>query len=303
MDDLPDTQATTLQALAEGDATRIEDEYVAQLSSSDRDDYADQVQEQAGQVDMGDVPDALVAAFSSPYALGGPYVQVLADQGGNAQVDAAMASPPPAEADLIVIDRYLNGVQPVVVTEPPVPAGAERIDGGDFGAIGWIMTLSERIDPLDALHLVDAWAGDQSVTYHQDGRVCTAAAYQGLTPADTDTAATRIGAWAAAMPAGYGASVERTGDVAVLRSCALPAGVEEPVVGRAQLAVGFPALRTQIVWELLDEGGTDLTQAECFAGAFVDQLTVDDMASGSFSAPDRVDELSAAAWDACPDGA
>ena len=40
LDDLEDTQATTLQALAEGDAMRIEDEYVDTLSSSDRDAFA-----------------------------------------------------------------------------------------------------------------------------------------------------------------------------------------------------------------------------------------------------------------------
>ena len=39
LDDLDDGQAYTLQALAEGDATRIENAYVDSLSNSELDDY------------------------------------------------------------------------------------------------------------------------------------------------------------------------------------------------------------------------------------------------------------------------
>ena len=301
LDDLEDPQATTLQALAEGDATRIEDEYVETLSSSERREYARQVQEQAAAADYGDAPEALVAYFTSPYALGAPYVKVLAEQGGNPQVDKAMEVPPPAEADLVVVNRYLDGVQPVPVAVPAVPAGAEQVDDGPFGAITWIITLSERIDPRDALHLVDGWAGDSSVTYHQDGRTCTAAAYQGTTPADTDAAARAIGDWAGKMPASQGATVERTGDVAVLRACE-PAPGEDDVVGQAQLAIQYPALRTEITWEVLSSG-TALPKAQCFAAAVVDQISPSEMQSGGFHDQDRMQELSDNAWKACPDGA
>jgi hypothetical protein len=296
LDELDDTEAYTLQALAEGDAMRIEDEYVDTLSNSERDAYDSQSSDQAGESDLSGIPDVLVAAFSSPYVLGAPYVKVLDDQGGNSQIDAAMADPPPAEADLMVVRRYLDGVQPVAVDEPSVPAGAERLDGAPFGAVSWLMTLSERIDPRDALDLVDRWAGDQSVVYRQDGRTCTAAAYRGQTPADTDLAATRIGQWAQSSPA-LDASVERAGDVAVLRSCEAAAG-DEDIVGRAQTALQYPAIRTEITWELLD-AGSNLDDAICFADAVVDNLTVDDVESGAYSEADRIAQLSAVARTAC----
>jgi len=298
LDGLDDARKTTLQALAEGDAMRIEDEYVDTLSSSDRAAFDKQTAQQGAEVDLGGVPEALITAFSSPYALGAPYVKVLDEQGGNAEINKAMGDPPPAEADLIVLDRFFAGAQPVAVDEPSLPDGAERLDGGEFGAITWIMALSERIDPRDALNLVDRWAGDQSVTYRQDGRVCTAAAYEGLTAADTDNAATRIGAWAAAMPAGYGATVERTGDVAVLRSCE-PSSGDAGVVGRTQAALEYPALRTEIVSQALASGAT-LANAQCFAASVVDSLSVDDMQAGVINQPDRVAQLSAQARAACP---
>ena len=109
--------------------------------------------------------------------------------------------------------------------------------------------------------MIDRWAGDEGVTYRQDGRICTAAAYEGLTAADTDTAAARIGAWAAAMPAGYGATVERTGDVAVLRSCETGVGRRRRIVGRTQVALQYPALRTEIAYEVLSSGGPSPTRS------------------------------------------
>ena len=114
---------------------RIEDEYVDTLSSSDRDAFDRQSEQQAAEVDLGGVPEALITAFSSPYALGAPYVKVLDEQGGNAEINKALADPPPAETDLIVLDRFFAGTQPVEVDEPSVPDGAERLDGGAFGAI------------------------------------------------------------------------------------------------------------------------------------------------------------------------
>ena len=168
-----------------------------------------------------------------------------------------------------MLDRFFDGIQPVEVDEPSVPDGAERLDGGAFGAISWVMTLSERIDPRDALHLVDQWAGDQSVIYRQDGRICTAAAYEGLTPADTDTAAARIGAWAAAMPDGYGATVERTGDVAVLRSCEPASGDDEVVVAprwRCSTPPCAPRSRTRC-----SPPAPRWPNAQCFAASIVRQ--------------------------------
>jgi hypothetical protein len=218
LDELDDPQAYTLQAVAEGDATRIENEYIDTLSSRERDAYDRQSQQQGADADLSGVPDALIASFSSLYALGGPFAGLLDEEGGNTKVNAALADPPPSEADIVDPNRYLDGVQPVDVAEPSVPAGAERIDGGTFGAVSWLITLSEHIDPRDALDVVDTWAGDQSVTYRQDGRVCTAAAFKGLTSSDTAAAASRIGEWAAAM-GGHDASVSQTDGTAVLRSC------------------------------------------------------------------------------------
>ncbi len=296
LDDLDDGEAFSLQSLAEGDATRVENAYLDTLSNSELDAYDRQTAQQGEDVDLGDVPDVLVSSFGSLYAVGGPFVDILDQQGGNAKVNAALADPPDSEADLLDIGRYLDGVSVIEVAEPTVPAGAERLDGGQFGAVSWLLTLSERVDPREALKLSDAWGGDQSVTYRQGDRVCTAVAYQGLTPADTATAVTTIGQWAAAMP-GFDASVERVDDAAVLRSCEPADGAVSPV-GNGQVVVGYVALRLEAVAEVLSQGAP-IDKAICFGDALISQLTPEQIVSGAVNDPDEAEKLGQAAGLAC----
>jgi hypothetical protein len=301
MDELDSTLSYTLQSVVEGDATRVEDAYVDDLSSSEQSDYYDQAQEQAQQSDLSGVPDALVAGFSSAYSLGGPFAKVLDDQGGNAEVDQALADPPPAEIDLFDPVRWFDGVQPVAVPQPTVPAGAEQLDDPeDFGAVTWMMMLSERMDPRDALHTVETWAGDSSVVYRLDGRVCTAAAFRGRTPADTTTALDRLEVWAAGSP-GLDARVEMVGGDATFHACEPAAGTDgPPVAGRSQVAMQYPALRVEVIWELLDSGAS-FPQATCFADHVVDSLTYEQMDSGAVYDPDTVERLGSEASQLCLD--
>ena len=266
LDDLDDGQAYNLQALAEGDATRVENAYVDGLSDSELDDYDRQSAQQGADVDLDGVPDVLVASFGSMYALGEPFVDILDQQGGNAEVDAALADPPESEADLLDVARFLDDVAPLAVAEPALPAGAERLDGGPFGAVSWLLTLAEQVDPRAALEMADTWGGDQEVIYRDGSRICTAVAYRGLTSADTSAALTTISEWAAAMP-GFDASAERVGDDAVLRSCEPADGGVTPV-GNGQVVVGYAALRLQAISEVLRQGAP-LDKAICFGDALV----------------------------------
>ena len=72
------------RALAEGDATRIENRYVDSLDSADRKAYDDTTaaQSDAAGVDLSGVPDALVAYFGAPYVLGTDLVDLLEQTGG-----------------------------------------------------------------------------------------------------------------------------------------------------------------------------------------------------------------------------
>jgi hypothetical protein len=295
---MDDTEASTLHGLLEGDATRIENLYVDTLSERERDQYSDQSQDQAEAVDLSGVPGVLVSALQSAYVLGEPFVSVLDDEGGNAEVDVALADPPPADADLLEPTRYLDGVRPVVVAEPALPEGAERIDGGDFGALSWLMVLGERIDPRAALTVADNWAGDQYLAYRRDGRVCTAVAFRPESPAGTGAASDLMGAWAAAST-GLDATVETVGDDVVLRSCEPAAGsTAVPPVDRTDLTLGYAALRTSSMAEAVSVGAT-VEQAACFGDFIVQHLTPEQMEAGAAYDPATAEQLGADAVDAC----
>ena len=296
LDELDDTAAYVLQTLAEGDASRIETRFVDQLSSSERDDYVAQSNEQAGGVDLDGVPPVLLAAFASPYVVGEQFVSLLDELGGNEEVDAAFAARPAAEADLLLPTRYLDGDRPIEVEEPSVPDGAERLDGGDFGAVSWLLTLSERIDPREALDLTDLWGGDAAVVYREGERVCTAVAYQGRTPEGTRSGLASIEQWAAASPR-LGATGELVGDSAVLRSCE-PTGGEPLAAGRSQVALEYPATRLEAAVEALVEG-YDLFGALCFGDALVRLVPYEDMAAGVLYDPVESGPLVDAAIEEC----
>ncbi len=298
MDDMESPESSTFQAVVEGDATHVEDQYVESLSSAEQDAYYSQAADASGEVDLAGVPDSLVAFFAAPYALGGPFAAVLDANGGNTELDLALEIPPPADADLIDPTRYIQGVEPIDVEEPSVPDGAERIDGGDFGAVSWFFTLAERIDPRQALAVVDGWGGDNSVTYRQDDRICIAAAYQGTSPTATAEATTALDSWVAGSP-GLQATTETVGQAVVLRSCEPANG--EPVAapaGQSRVSLQYPALRLTLVAQVLDEGAP-LDQAVCFGNHIVDNLTPDEMASQDSMSSDEVTRRGTEASLAC----
>ena len=296
-DDLEGSPSFILQTLVEGDASRIEDLYVETLSSGEMSDYLEQSAEQAEAANFDGVPPVMMASLYAPYALGAPLTTILAERGGNAAVDEAMAVPPRSESALMSARLFFADAEPVDVAEPALPDGAERLDGGDFGAFSWFLLLSERVDPRQALAVADAWAGDDSVTYRVGDRVCLAASYRGATSADTDTAAGLLSTWADGM-AGHDAIVEREGDVVVVRSCESPTGTT--VAGRSEVAVQYPVLRLQATLEVLGAGAS-FEEADCFGDAVVDAIGYDELATGSAFDRRRMAQISGTAARACFD--
>ena len=273
IDTLDDVRSATLRAVAEGDATVVEQAYVAELSADDARAY-DQAQEDIGRGaadDLAGIPDVLQASFSSPYVIGPGFASVLAADGGNAAVDGALDDPPPADVDLVLPQRYLQGTQPLDVAPPAIGPGQELVDQSEFGALSLLLTLAQRVDPRRALEAVDGWAGDDSTTYRQDGRSCVAITVTGVDPAATDALAGAIGEWAAAGAPGD-ATVERSGADAVLRACDGPQTVVSTSDG-GSIAVAYVGLRLTVFGQVIDRLRLPVDQAACFADHVVDRVT------------------------------
>lgn len=277
LEDLDDQPAANLRTLAEGDATRVEDAYVATLDPAQRSEYEDRMNTMGSEAlsALAAVPDVLQASFALPYAVGPPFVAVLAEEGGNGAVDDALADPPSTDAEVLDPTLFFDGFEPVEV-DPPAPAeGQELLDEGPFGAMSLLLALSERLDPRDVLVALDGWAGDASATYLLDGRPCTEIVVAGADPAATSELAELFTAWADAGPDGA-ATASLDGDRATLRACE-PDGGTTPSGERVTLGLQYAALRLTLVQQALGEIPLDIDEAACFAGELTSQISVEEL--------------------------
>src|SRR3954451_8054945 len=85
-----DTGDTAFRSLVEGDAMRIENRYIDEMSDSDRAAYDKENEAEVKDANLSEVPPALTAFFDAPYTLGSRLVDLLDAEGGNHAVDDAM---------------------------------------------------------------------------------------------------------------------------------------------------------------------------------------------------------------------
>jgi hypothetical protein len=299
----PDTSgaAEAFDALVEGDAVRIELDYVESLSSDEQadywDDYGDAYDE--SQAALTDVPPGLQALFAAPYVLGQPVVDLLAADGGNDAVDDAFTDPPGSSEHLLDPRSYLEGDTPVEVDEPEIADGSERIgEPSPLGAATLFVMLSERIDPLVALTAADGWGGDMSVAYDDGDRTCVRVDLAGDTAPDRDEIAGALQAWADAGPVGA-ASVTTTGDLVAFASCSAESegDAAPPAAGSSFDALALPATRSQLMVMATTDLGLGHDDAFALGECFVRRVPLETLVDAN-AAPEPSAELSAVIDDA-----
>ena len=256
---------TAFRALAEADATRVEDSYVDALPSADAKAFEDTRSKQSKQADVPDVPEALVDDLAFPYVFGPAFVAALEDRGGNDAVNAAFHNPPQSEAQIVDPQSYLAGVTVTKVPAPALKSGQSRIDKPhDVGQVSLLEALGDRLPYDQAWGALKAWTGDQGLTYRENGKVCFAGdtALKDAAGADTYEAAAK--AWAATMPA---ASVVRLSPTVVdLHSCDPGPGYTHAVPQPS--AFKTLALRSELIAEL-QKAGLKYSLATCATDAVI----------------------------------
>lgn len=215
-------------ALIEGDATLVEQKFLASKPRAVQDAYRETL---AADDDARATADGraawplvydLWAAFEydlAPTALGA----VVAEH-GRAGVDDLFRSPPRSEEAIVDPVALAQDDRPRRVALPRFEVGERpRGPADDVGAFSLYLVLSARIPWRDALRAVDGWGGDRVRSYRQatEGgeRGCVKLAVVGDTEADTRELDRAFRRWARAMPDGA-ASVGREGDRVVVAACA-----------------------------------------------------------------------------------
>jgi len=153
-DDGPDTgEESVLDAIIEGDATRVETNYRSSLNAkqrraldSGRNDEVDQASSR-----MKKVPKVVVSMMTSPYTLGEGLVTTVAQNGGNKAVDKLFRDPPTHETALLDPFKVLDGdTGAEKVAVPKLADGEKKFDSGEFGVLTWYFMLAERLPLQEA---------------------------------------------------------------------------------------------------------------------------------------------------------
>ncbi len=277
LEDDPD-RASIFRAVVEGDARRIETDWRNSLDPAERKKLEKSVNDETKQFedDSADVPEVLKSLMAAPYAFGEAMVTVGAQRAGDGAVDSLFVVPPTTDEQLVDPYTFYEDHQGVLeVAEPKVPKGAEKFDDGPFGAIGWLMVLSERIPPKQALAAVQGWGGDAYVAYEQDGVSCASIAYAGDEPADRVRMRAAITAWVRQMPKGA-AHLEKHGSRLLLTSCDPGPDAAGKATGGSSEALSLAISRTYLTATLV-KTGADTETARCAAGRLVSSLTVEEL--------------------------
>jgi hypothetical protein len=256
-----------LAALVEGDAERIQADYVAGLGRDERAAVIAAHDEAAREAEAGlpaGVPEILPVLFSLPYELGPFFVASLHADGGDDAVDEAFREPPVTDEHILDPSTYIDGDEAVTVERVELESGEEKVGPRErFGAVTWYFVLAARIDPVVALEAAEGWGGDELVHFERAGTPCARLAYRGETKQDTREMASALDQWAATLPTGV-AQVER-GRQLTLTACDPGAGAA-PEVGAVFDAAALLGNRALIGSLLHQEAGPfDSETVECAA--------------------------------------
>ena len=267
----PEGDSEALRAFLEGDANRIEDDYVKQLTASDRAAYREGRDKEASKADHGtqSVPAIVTLVFSAPYRYGPPVLNVLVADGGNANVDRAFRRGVFTQKLFIEPSAPLSESKPLKVADPKLKSGEKAVGKPDgYGAFDLYLLLGSRIDPGSALGAAVDWAGGRARTFRSKGRLCMRSVVQAKAARGNDALATNYLRWAAALPSGM-VEVGRRGDAIVVTSCdpGAKSALTSPDAAIVQ-AGAMLDLHGEIEASLMKEvtkAGAPASTARCFA--------------------------------------
>jgi hypothetical protein len=299
-----DGSPEALRALIEGDAVRVENSYVGELSTADKASYLES-EIQTGQrvgSQTASVPAVVKTEFGAPYLYGPPILRVLTASGGSRMVDDAFRASTFTQQVFVDPTVALAPVPPHRLPDPRAGPGERAVGASEtFGAFDLYLTLASRLDAGTSLEAARQWNGGRIRTFRVDGQTCVRGTVAGTDAGTTALIGNRLHAWAAALPAGM-ASITDTGNAASFRSCdpgpAARLNAPDAHIERAAALLDLHnALEAQLVRDLSDSADAP-GHARCAALVIVQSPTVGsllDRPEGSLNQTDVVNAIAGAA--------
>jgi hypothetical protein len=206
-----DESDLAFRALVEGDAVRVENQYISSLSPAEKRQI--QTANAAGGPLPAGVPDILLELDTFPYQVGPPFAESLVSSAGQQRLDAAFTTPPISTAQVIHPDLFLSGRAPVSVDFPS--ADGSIIDKGVLGEFGLDLIL-ERLNARGEVSagqvqvVTSGWSGDRYVAWDKGSQSCVRDSLVMSDGAATGALLTALRKFAGDHP---GTTVEGTGPV------------------------------------------------------------------------------------------
>lgn len=210
--DLRTEQGRALQALMEGDASRIDTLYRDQLPPAARAISDGEIEDPTG---LPDSVGPFLELLAFPYIAGPDFVRALVASGGTAAVDEAFRGRPTTSEHILHPDRFLQRAPSVSVTEP-VPDGP-MLGLGVLGEVGLRLVLGGTLDAQAAARAADGWGADHYVAWSDNERTCVRVNLRMDTPSDTNEVRDALRQWAAKHPR---TDLKLIGDMTAITRCA-----------------------------------------------------------------------------------
>jgi hypothetical protein len=226
-----DEQDFAVKSLLEGDARDIENAYINSLSETEQ-NAVYEAEHPAGSNEGDNTPDALQVQFAAPYELGALMVGTLRHIGGIERLNAAFRTPPSDEAAVVLpfvpeTQSFvpLSGFESdaTVKTLPP----ADLFGYQSVGTLSTFLTLSSRLDPIDAWRAASGWGDEVIRVVQRNDQICVDTRVGGKTAADTLLLGRAYQEWAL----GSQATVTPESDGVLVESCDPGAATPVPKTG------------------------------------------------------------------------
>ncbi len=198
-----------VQAVVEGDATLLEEQYRATLSPAEQRDYKAALDAVDASVYFA-LPQYLLYDFFFPYDQGLSFVRRYYDQGGWARVDQVWQHMPVSTEQILHPAAYDAGDAPALVARPALTdtlgSGWRLLDANVNGEWYTYLTLAHgqsptaRLPEETALQAAGGWGGDGYSVYYSDAlsQTVLAAEWAWDTPADASEFSAAFQAYAKA---------------------------------------------------------------------------------------------------------
>jgi hypothetical protein len=171
-----------IQAVLEGDASLLEEQFLDTYSATERAQYNREV----NSVDVAiyfELPPFLLQDFIFPYREGLEFVRRYYDDGGWPAVDALWANPPVSTEHILHPERYEAGDPPVIVARPALTdtlgSGWRLLDSNVNGEwytyllLAYGADASAQLPDSRARLAAEGWGGDGYVVHYHDADKAT----------------------------------------------------------------------------------------------------------------------------------